>query len=117
MLMPRPAASQYRTTAQAKTCQLNRNSAATAPKWNSTITMLIGQLTRWPLDILAMIVLTLLSLIFDALRSVPACKTFVRSDLKRIALIDASAVALLYRQMRGPLDVMAFWNSLPDLVN
>lgn len=70
--------------------------------------MLIGQLTRWPLDIPAMIVLTLLSLIFDAIRSVPACKTFVMSDLRRIAMIDASAAALPYRQLRGPLDVMAF---------
>ena len=57
--------------------------------------MLIGQLTRWPLDILAMIVLTLLSLMFDAIRSVPACKTSVMSDLKRITLIGASA-SLLY---------------------
>lgn len=71
MLMPRPVASQYRATAAAKTCQLNINSAATAPKWNSATTTLTGRLTLWPLDILTVILLTVLSPICDAIRSAP----------------------------------------------
>lgn len=100
MLMPRPVASQYRTTPAAKTCQLSINSAPTAPKWNSTITMLTGQFTFWPLDTLAMVLLTLLSSIFDAIRYVPACNFCnVRSKADRPDWRERK-FALLYRRLR-----------------
>ena len=79
MLMPRPVASHYRTTAAPQTYQLKVNSAAIAPKWNIPMTTLTGQFTFWPLDILTKIVFTRFSTqTYDAINDPRLHRVLVR---------------------------------------